>query len=88
MIYLINISSYPNFKYWVADDTTGACLSASTPQDAIIEFVRASFKLISGGNNYAIADQHILSCNKRHGDILAKAPTIQQLIDNYPEYFI
>lgn len=40
MIYLINISSYPNFKYWVVDDTTGASLSAPTPQDAITEFER------------------------------------------------
>ena len=82
MIYLINIPSYTNFKYWVVDDTTGACLSASTPQDAIIEFVRESFKFNSDCSNYAIADQRIF------GDILAKASTIQQLIDNYPEYFI
>lgn len=88
MIYLICLSDSPIFKYWITTDTTGAYSSASTPQDAIIEFVRATFKLISVGNNYAIADQHILSRNKRHGDILAKASTIQQLIDNYPEYFI
>ena len=88
MIYLIRLSDSPSFKYWITTNTAGACLSAPTPQDALIEFVRASFKLISGGNSYTIADQHILSRNKRHGDILAKAPTIRQLIDNYPEYFI
>lgn len=88
MIYLINISSYPNFKYWVVDDTTGASLSAPTPQDAITEFERSAFDLTYGDNNYYITDKYVLCHNKHHGDILAKAPTIQQLIDNYPEYFI
>ena len=31
---------------------------------------------------------HILSDNEYYGDILAKAPTVRQLIDIYPEYFI
>ena len=88
MIYLINISSYPNFKYWVVDDTTGASLSASTPQDAIVEFERASFKLTSGDNDYSITDQYVLSHDEYRGEILAKAPSTQQLVDNYPEYFI
>ena len=88
MIYLINISSYPNFNYWIVDDTTGASLSASTPQDAIVEFKRSSFDLVGGNNDYYITDKYMLSHNKHHGDILAKAPTIQQLIDTYPEYFI
>ena len=88
MIYLINISSYPNFKYWVVDDTTGASLSASTPQDAIVEFKHSSFDLTGGNNDYYITDKYILSHGKHHGDILARAPTIQQLVDRYPEYFI
>lgn len=88
MIYLINISSYPNFKYWVVDDTTGASLSTSTPQDAIAEFKRSVFDLTYKDNEYSITDRHVLSHGEHHGDILAKAPTIQQLVDNYPEYFI
>ena len=88
MIYLISISSYPNFKYWVVDDTTGAFLSAPTPQDAITEFERSVFDLTYKDNEYSITDRHVLSHGEHHGDILAKAPTIQQLVDNYPEYFI
>lgn len=88
MIYLINISSYPNFNYWVVDDTTGANLSASTPQDAIVEFKRSSFDLTGGNNDYYITDKYILSHGKHHGNILAKASTIQQMIDNCPEYSI
>ena len=86
MIYLIEISS--KFKYWVADDATGASLSASTPQDAIVEFKRLSFDLTDGNNDYYITDKYVLSHGKHHGDILAKAPTTQQLVDTYPEYFI
>ena len=88
MIYLINISSYPNFKYWVVDDTTGASLSASTPQDAITEFERSAFDLTYGDNNYSITEHEVLRNGKSHGRILAKANTIQSLINNYPEYFI
>lgn len=88
MIYLINIPLYQNFKYWVVDDATGACLSASTPQDAIAEFERLAFDLTYGDNNYSITDQYVLSHGEYHGEILARAPTIQQLVDNYPEYFI
>ena len=88
MIYLMRIPSSRNFEYWVATDTVGATCSASTPQDAIVEFERETFNLTDNHNNYTITDQHILSDNKHYGDILAKAPTIRQLIDNYPEYFI
>ena len=88
MIYLINISSYPNFKYWVVDDTTGASLSAPTPQDAITEFERSAFDLTYGDNNYSITEHEVLRNGKSHGRILAKANTIQSLINNYPEYFI
>ena len=88
MIYLIDISSYRNFKYWVIDDTTGASQSASTPQGAIAEFERSAFDLTYSDNNYSITDKYVLSHGKHHGDILAKASTIQQLADIYPEYFI
>ena len=88
MLYLMYIPSSKGFEYWVVDDTTGANLSASTPQDAVVEFKQASFDLTSDNNDYIITDQHILSSNEYYGDILAKASTIRQLVDNYPEYFI
>lgn len=69
MIYLINTSSYSNFNCWVVDDTTGASLSASTPQDAIVEFEHESFNLTDNDNNYTITDQYILSGDKYYGDI-------------------
>ena len=88
MIYLTYIPSSRDFEYWVVNDTIGANLSASTPQDAVVEFERASFNLIRDNNIYTITNQHILSSNEYYGDILAKASTIRQLVDNYPEYFI
>ena len=89
MIYLISLPASPGFRYyWIVTDTTGASLSASTPQHAIAEFERSAFDLTYGDNNYSITDQYILSHGEHHGDILAKASTIRQLIDNYPEYFI
>ena len=88
MIYLTYIPSSIGFEYWIVSDTAGANLSASTPQDAVVEFERASFNLASGKNSCTITDQHILSDNKYYGDILAKAPTVRQLIDIYPEYFV
>ena len=88
MIYLIRLSNDTSSRYWIITDTTGASLSAPTPQDAITEFERSAFDLTYGDNNYSITDKYVLCHNKHHGDILAKAPTIQQLVDNYPEYFI
>ena len=88
MIYLTYIPSSRGFEYWVVNDTIGANLSASTPHDAVVEFERASFNLAHCKNSYTITDQHILSDNEYYGDILAKAPTVRQLIDIYPEYFI
>ena len=88
MIYLVHIPSSRGFEYWVVHDTVGATCSASTPQDAIVEFEHDSFNLTDNDNDYTITDQYILSGDKYYGDILAKAPTIQQLIDTCPEYFI
>lgn len=88
MIYLIRLSNDTSSRYWIITDTTGASLSTSTPQDAIAEFKRSVFDLTYKDNEYSITDRHVLSHGEHHGDILAKAPTIQQLVDNYPEYFI
>lgn len=88
MIYLINIPSSVGYKYWVVSDTTGACLSAPTPQDALAAFKRASFKLTKNGNDYSITAQYVLAHGEYYGDIIAKAPTIRQLVNTYPEYFI
>ena len=88
MIYLIRIPSSRGFEYWVVNDTIGANLSASTPHDAVVEFERGCFNLTSGKNSCTITDQHILSDNEYYCDILAKAPTVRQLIDICPEYFI
>jgi len=88
MIYLIRLSNDTSSRYWIITDTTGASLSTSTPQDAIAEFKRSVFDLTYGDNNYSITEHEVLSNGKSHGRILAKANTIQSLINNYPEYFI
>ena len=89
MIYLVYMPSSRGFEYWIVHYTNvGATCSASTPQDAIVEFEHETFNLTDNHNNYTITDQYILSGDKYYGDILAKAPTIRHLIDTYPEYFI
>lgn len=88
MIYLIHTSSSAHYPYWVTTDTHGATMSASTPAQAIANFEQQMFKLKDRANNYSITEHEVFQNNKAHGRILAKATTIQSLIDNYPEYFI
>ena len=88
MIYLIYIPSSPSFSYWIITNTQGAKQSAATPIQAIANFERQRFKLKDRKNNYIVTEHEVLSHNKFHGRILAKANTVQSLISNYPEYFI
>ena len=88
MIYLISIPASPAYRYWIITDTQGALRSASTPIQAIADFELQMFKLKDRKNNYTITEHAVLSNGKFHGRILAKADTIQSLINNYPEYFI
>lgn len=88
MIYLINVPNSSDYRYWVIADTHGAERSARTPVQAIANFERQMFKLVNRENNYTITECEVLSNGKFYGRILAKANTIQSLIDNYPEYFI
>lgn len=88
MIYLIAIPVHPDYQYWVITDTIGAILSSDTPVQAIAAFEQQVFRLKDGVNNYTIAEHEVLGNGKFHGHVLAKADTVQSLIDNYPEYFI
>ena len=88
MIYLIYIPSSTDYRYWTISDTKGATMSASTPIQAIANFEQQMFKLVDRKNNYTVTEHAVLSHDKFHGRILAKANTVQSLIDNYPEYFI
>ena len=88
MIYLISIPSSTDYRYWTISDTKGATMSANTPARALTAFKYQTFKLVDRENNYSITEHAVLSHGKFHGRILAKANTIQSLIDNYPEYFI
>ena len=88
MIYLIFIPSSPSYRYWIITDTQGAAQSAATPIQAIANFEQQMFKLVDRKNNYTVTEHEVLSHDKFHGRILAKANTIQSLIHNYPEYFI
>lgn len=88
MIYLIYTPNPSDYRYWTISDTKGATMSANTPAQAFTAFKNQTFKLVDRKNNYSITEHEVLSHGKFHGRILAKASTIQQLIDNYPEYFI
>ena len=88
MIYLIYIPSSPSFSYWIITSTQGAAQSAAIPIQAIANFERQMFKLKDSKNNYIVTEHEVLSNGKFHGRILAKANTIQSLINNYLEYFI
>lgn len=88
MIYLIYVPKSTDYHYWVTTDTQGAAQSAATPIQAIADFERRKFKLVDCENNYTVTEHEVLSNGKFHGRILAKANTVQSLIDNYPEYFI
>ena len=88
MIYLISIPDSADYHYWVITDTHGAQMSASTPAQAIANFEQQIFKLKYRKNNYSFTEHEVLSHGKFHGRILAKADTVESLIDNYPEYFI
>ena len=88
MIYLIHTPNPSDYRYWIITDTKGATLSATTPIQAIACFEQQRFKLKDRENNYSITEHEVLSNGKSHGRILAKANTIQSLINNYPEYFI
>ena len=88
MIYLISIPASTDCRYWIITNTKGATQSAATPIQAIANFERQMFKLVDRENNYTVTECEVLSNGKFHGRILAKANTIQSLIDNYPEYFI
>ena len=88
MIYLINVPNPSDYRYWMISDTRGAMMRADTPARAFIVFKCKTFKLKDHKNNYSITEHEVLSNGKSHGRILAKANTIQSLINNYPEYFI
>lgn len=88
MIYLIYTPNPSDYRYWIITDTKGATRSATTPIQAIAYFEQQMFKLKDHKNNYSITEHEVLSNGKSHGRILAKANTIQSLINNYPEYFI
>ena len=88
MIYLIYIPNPSDYRYWTISDTKGATMSANTPARALTAFKYQTFKLKDRKNNYSITEHEVLSHDKFHGRILAKANTIQSLIHNYPEYFI
>ena len=88
MMYLIFIPDSTDYRYWVITDTHGAELSASTPAQAIANFERKVFKLKDKANNYSLTEHEVLRRGKFLGNILAKADTVQSLINNYPEYFI
>lgn len=88
MIYLISISNSTDYRYWIITDTKGATQSATTPIQAIAYFEQQRFKLKDCENNYSITEHEVLSNGKSHKRILAKANTIQSLINNYPEYFV
>ena len=88
MIYLVFIPTSIDYRYWVITDTHGAEISASTPVQAIASFEQKVFKLKDRANNYSITEHEVLERGKFHGRIIAKANTVQSLIDNCPEYFI
>ena len=88
MIYLISIPTSIDYRYWVITDTAGATQSADAPIQAIANFEQEMFGLRDRTNKYTIAEHEVLSNGKFHGHILAKADTVQSLINNYPEYFI
>lgn len=88
MIYLINVPNPSDYRYWMISDTRGAMMLADTPARAFTVFKYQTFKLKDHKNNYSITEHEVLSNGKSHKRILAKANTIQSLINNYPEYFI
>lgn len=88
MIYLIYIPTSIGYHYCVITDTVGAMMAADSPIQAITNFKQQTFILRYLENKYTIAKDEVLSNGKFHGHILAKATTVQSLINNYPEYFI
>ena len=90
MIYLVKLINNSQEKYWVINDTYGACSCANTIDEAIRYYSASTFLLAGKGNHYTIVGNNVYrENNELDGHILISCKDLSGINStNYPEFFI